>query len=57
MVPIPEGVERHEEEPKDDEMLADTSTGRLGTKVGKVKIEVKVKRWVHDGAQELSLID
>lgn len=52
MVPIPEGAERDEEEPKDDE--SDTSLPS-GTEVGTVK--VKIARWVHNGQGELDMIE
>lgn len=59
MVPIPEGVERDEAEPIDDEMDTPVRKGKgpAGTKVGTVNIDVKLKRWVHNGQEELNLIE
>ena len=56
MVPIPEGVERDEEEPKDDELDVKIPAG---TEVKPVKFHVEVggKKWVHADAGELDMIE
>lgn len=54
MVPIPEGVERDEEEPKEDELSDDTSVTSGETRGVDLKIQ---RRWAHKGPEELMLID
>lgn len=55
MVPIPEGVERDEEEPKEGDMSDDTSTS---TASDTASVDLKEKRrWVHKSQAELEMID